>query len=223
MEAVLLSDVTAGPPGSPTVHELSLEVHQGETVVVPGLSRDAQDLVPRLTLGLERPRAGVIRVFGQDVHRVSPPELRAIRRRLSYVPAGGQMISNLTLFDNVVLPLRYHRLMEEQRLQHEARAALEEHGLGGCLSLRPHQLNPSQKRVASLVRGTLTQPDVVVLVDPYEGVDDRSARFVLALLEGLVHRCDAAVLITTHVHSLDRNYGGRLLELPNLRVLRGAA
>jgi len=223
MEAVLLSDVTAGPSDSPIVLDLSLEVYQGETVVVPGLSRDAQDLLPRLTLGLERPRAGVIRMFGHDVHRVPSAELRALRRRISYIPAGGQMISNLTLLDNVVLPLRYHRLMEEDALQREARGALEEHGLGGCLSHRPHQLNPSQRRVASLVRSTLTQPEVVVLVDPFEGVDAESARSVLALLEGLVHRCDAAVLITTHVKNLDRNYRGRLLELPNLRVLMGAA
>src|SRR4029077_8641939 len=98
-EQVLLSPRAATP--------FSLTVDRGETVVVLGEEVAAVGALGPLALALEIPRAGHVRVLGTDPALPPDRERLAFRRQVGYLPAGDGLMQNLSLRDNVALPLRF--------------------------------------------------------------------------------------------------------------------
>ena len=84
---------------------LSVAPHQ--TVAVLGDEDSGVDRLGGYAMGLERPRAGIVRTFDTDVEALPERERLAFRRRVGYLPAGDGLLQNLSLRDNVALPLRF--------------------------------------------------------------------------------------------------------------------
>ena len=162
----------------------ALQVMRHETVVVVGDENSGVDSLVEFALGLEGPAAGTVATFGTDLRTLSRREQLAFRRRLGYLPAGDGLLSNLTLRDNVRLPLRFGSNFKTDEIEGRVDVILAMLRLNRVASERPAQANEEQRRRAALGRALAFDPELVLLEQPFVGLTDRASAELLEIARG---------------------------------------
>jgi len=160
---------------------LSLAVAPGEWLLLVGPNGAGKTLLTRLILGLDTPSAGTIRVLGQ---RLSTLDARAARRWHAQVGAvlqGGSLLEELTVLDNLLLPLRGTGASQAE-MARAARLAVTQLQLEGLEGERPRSLSLGQRRRVELARALIHRPRLLVWDGLTEGLDPAAVRETLDLL-----------------------------------------
>jgi len=186
--------------GTQIVHrDISLTVHQGEVLSLVGGSGSGKTTMLRQMLGLERPARGEVRVFGQSLHHGDPEDLRRLRNRWGVLFQEGALFSALSVYDNVALPLREMKTLDNELIHDLVMLKL------GMVGIEQHHANkmPAElsggmvKRIA-LARALALEPELLFLDEPTAGLDpDRSESFV-NLVSELRRELDLTVVMVTH-------------------------
>ena len=160
-------------------HRFDLTVAPGTVVVAIGDEDSGVGDLGGYALGLSTPIAGFAEVFGARIGTMPYYDLLLFRRRIGYHPVGDGLLQNLSLRDNVALPLRFasdHRLAEV-----EGRVAelLEDFHLRTVAGQRPAAVNEEDRRRAAMARAIALDPDLVVLEAPFDGLTGRAAQDLL--------------------------------------------
>ena len=174
-------DVPLNGSEAPTV---TLEIPAHRAVSVVGGENSGVHLMGRLALGLITPKAGHLTVMGRELVTLPRQELLAYRRLVGYLPAGDGLLQNLTLGQNVALPLRFGSDFSEGEIESRLNIMLAAAGLANAGHLRPAQANDEQRRRAALARALAFDPKLVVLEDPFVGLTDRASRGILETARG---------------------------------------
>jgi ABC-type transporter Mla maintaining outer membrane lipid asymmetry ATPase subunit MlaF len=162
----------------------ALEVHRHQTVVVVGDENSGVDSLAGIALGLESVLAGRALVYGKDIREMSRRDQLAFRRRLGYLPAGDGLLSNLSLRDNVRLPLRFGSNFKPEEIEGRVDVILALLRLTRVAGERPAQANEEQRRRAALGRALAFDPELVLLEQPFVGLTDRVAAELLEIARG---------------------------------------
>ncbi len=125
----------------------------------------------KLLIGLEAPRSGKIVLFNTDAASISNNELREIRRRIGVVYGSGGLISNLKVWENLILPLNYHQQLNPAEVEARGLALLSRLGYTGRLMALPGHLTISQKKLVGFARAMLITPDVMLYESPDSGLN----------------------------------------------------
>ena len=183
MTAPLLAfeDVPLGPAG--TVRA-TLEVPTHRAVAVVGEVASGLDRLSPFALGLERPPAGRALLFGEDIGRMSRRAVLAFRRRAGYVPEGDGLLQNLSLEDNIALPLRFGGGMAPREIHGRLRVILAAFRLQDVAWLRPADADDEQRRRAAFARALVFDPPLVLLDQPFDGIGMTAAADLLNLARG---------------------------------------
>jgi ABC-type transporter Mla maintaining outer membrane lipid asymmetry ATPase subunit MlaF len=172
------------PIGRQASHPFSLEVADHRTVAVLGDEDSGVGLLGGYALGLERPAAGRALVFGTTIATLPEPDRLAYRRRLGYLPAGDGLLQNLSLRDNVALPLRFGSGAAPRDIEGRVTVMLTALRLSGAAQLRPAQANEEERRRAALARAIAFDPALLILEQPFEGLTSRVASELLEIARG---------------------------------------
>lgn len=126
-------------------------------------------MIVRLISGIVQPAKGSLLLDGRDLSALTPSELNSHRHLTGIVNKQGGLISNLKVWENVLLPLEYwgHEITED--LQSTAIAHLEALGFTGNLMTLPAHLGLHEKRIVALVRAFITNPRIIVYGDCFSG------------------------------------------------------
>ncbi|MGH7645078.1 MAG: ATP-binding cassette domain-containing protein, partial [Gemmatimonadales bacterium] len=135
-------------------------------------------------LGLERPPAGRVRVLGTVIADLPEESRLAFRRRVGYLPAGDGLLHNLSLRDNVALPLRFGSPASAREIEGRVNVMLAAVRLAGVAALRPAQASEEERRRAALARALAFDPLLLVLEQPFDGLAPRVASELLELARG---------------------------------------
>ena len=175
----------------------SLTVAAGEVVAAIGDEGSGIEQLGRLALGLAAPASGSVEVLGVPIALLPYYDLLAFRRRVGYLPDGDGLLQNLSLKDNVALPVRFatdHRLREV-----EARVAqlVDDFRLRSIETLRPAQANEEDRRRAAMARAVALNPKLVVLELPFVGLTSRAAMDLLEKVSRSDDGSRRALLLTS--------------------------
>ncbi len=173
--------VTVGD-GTPSV--VSLEVPGHRAVCVLGDEASGVGSLGRYALGLDRPPTGRVLVLGEDPAELPRRAVLAFRRRVGYLPAGDGLLQNLTLYDNVALPLRFGSDRSEVDIDGRIQVMLTMLRLQHVARLRPARVNEEERRRAALARALAFDPELVILEQPFDGLTTRAAAQILELARG---------------------------------------
>jgi ABC-type transporter Mla maintaining outer membrane lipid asymmetry ATPase subunit MlaF len=171
-EAMVLEQVRMEMAGSLRQFEVDLRVRDGEWIVVAGPSGSGKSLLLELAAGLVAPDVGRVLLFGRSWTEGSEEEQTALRVRVGTVLQRPGLLSNMTVFNNVALPLRYHRLaLSAREIEQIVDRQLERLALSPARDRFPAQLTAGELRRAAIARAIVIDPDLVLLDDPIEGLD----------------------------------------------------
>jgi phospholipid/cholesterol/gamma-HCH transport system ATP-binding protein len=178
---------------------LNLRVESGQILGLLGGSGSGKTTLLREMLGLLKPTAGSVRLFGVDLSDGDALIQRAVRRRLGMLFQHGALFSALSVFDNIAFPLRELRCLDEDwicRLVHLKLAMVELEPAHG--KLMPAELSGGMVKRVALARALALEPELLLLDEPTAGLDpDRSQNFV-DLVGSLQQALGLTVVMVTH-------------------------
>ncbi len=193
-DALVFDKVSHAYNGTFAVSDVSLDVKPGEVVCLLGPSGCGKTTVLRLAAGLEAPNAGEIRIGGNTVasqSRVLPPE----KRQIGFVFQDYALFPHLSVLENVVFGL--DGVAREDR-RTRAMSFLERVGMERYAATYPHELSGGEQQRVALARALAPEPPVVLLDEPYSGLDARLRDSVRDEVLHILKQSDAAALLVTH-------------------------
>ena len=179
--------------------DLQLRVRRDEVLSLVGGSGSGKTQLLRVILGLKRPAAGVVRVFGVSWQDPNAKKVRDARRRMGMLFQNGALYSALTVYENIAFPLRERGGLEEDEIRAIVNTKLAQVELEpGHGKLLPANLSGGMVKRVSLARALALSPDLLILDEPTAGLDpDRSEGFV-RLIKRLREDNRFAVVMVTH-------------------------
>lgn len=207
--------------GAQVVHEgLDLTVRRGEIVGVVGGSGSGKSVLMRSILGLRRPQAGSVRVFGIDALSDDPAKRLAIERQTGVLFQGGALFSSLTVLENIMVPVREHHGLPEDLMHALCWMKMRLAGLGPEAAHKlPAQLSGGMRKRAGLARALALDPPLLFLDEPTAGLDPIAAAAFDQLILDLQRALGLTVFLITH--DLDTLYAicDRVAVLADRRVV----
>jgi phospholipid/cholesterol/gamma-HCH transport system ATP-binding protein len=153
----------------------------------------------RLIAGLNRPDYGDIWIGEREISRMPERQLRALRRNLGMMFQGGALLDSLSVFDNVALALREHTQLSEREIADKVHAQFEGVGLKKVDALLPGQISGGMKKRVALARAMVTEPEILLIDEPFSGLDPLAVRLIEHLLVD-VNRSKGLTMILTNHH-----------------------
>lgn len=205
----------------PVLTDVSIAVEPGEVVAVMGPSGSGKSTLLHLLAGLLRPDSGEVRLAGERIDRLSEQARSRLRlRHMGFVFQFGDLIPELTIAENVELPLRLTGT-RAGRARRRARAMLERLEVAEHADKRISEVSGGQAQRAAVARALVHAPQVVLADEPTGSLDTTAGELVLEALIGAARESETAVLLVTHELRV-ASWAGRDVLLRDGRVV-GAA
>ncbi|MFT4285385.1 MAG: ABC transporter ATP-binding protein [Protaetiibacter sp.] len=179
---------------------IDLDIHRGEYVAIMGPSGSGKSTLMNVLGCLDVVTSGSYRLAGEDVEELDEGELARIRNReIGFVFQGFNLLTSLSAWRNVELPLIYAGVGKDERRE-RARQSLEKVGLGDKLDNKPGELSGGQQQRVAVARALVGEPTMILADEPTGNLDSVSTADVLGLFQELNDAGRTIVLIT---HELD--------------------
>ncbi|MEM1071192.1 MAG: ABC transporter ATP-binding protein [Planctomycetota bacterium] len=192
------------PDGSVMVEALrgiNLRIESGEYVAIMGASGSGKSTLMNLLGCLDTPTEGIYLLDGQDVTTMDDESLSAFRgRTIGFVFQAFNLIPQLSVEDNVSVPLYYQGVPRRERLR-RATASLELVGLGDRLGHRPRELSGGQQQRVAIARALVGDPVVLMADEPTGNLDSSTGEAILQTFESL-HAQGLTIMMVTHDDSI---------------------
>ncbi len=197
MPVLELSGAAVEMEGQGQWSDLTLSLDEGEACALIGPNRGGKSLALKLCAGLVTPERGAARLFGQDLNELNEEELVELRQRVGTVLQAPGLLSNMTVFNNVALPLRYHRGLSDEELEPLVMVRLEALGVAGLRHRFPAELNQGEARCVAIARALSLDQELLLLDDPLEGLDALTSRRLGEWLQAQRQSRPLTILATT--------------------------
>jgi D-methionine transport system ATP-binding protein len=179
------------------VNDVSLRVQPGSIHGIIGLSGAGKSTLLRTINLLERPDRGAVVVDGRDLTTLSDAEIRRARLGIGMIFQHFHLLSNLTVFDNVALPLEIAGVGARERRE-IVLDRLATVGLSDCADVYPAKLSGGQKQRVAIARAVATRPKLLLCDEPTSSVDPQTTGTILAHLREVRARFGVTIVIVTH-------------------------
>jgi ABC-type lipoprotein export system ATPase subunit len=202
--------------GTTTVRALdgvSLTVQEGEFLGLLGTSGSGKSTLLNLIAGLDRATEGTLRIFDQDLARMSSMELSLHRRRnVGIIFQSFNLVSSMSAAENVALAMMFAGVPRAER---DAQAAqlLESMGLGGRQRHRPRELSGGEQQRVAIARALSNKPHLLLADEPTGNLDSRTSAEIMSLLKELNERDGKTIIMVTHDASLAKQYAHRTITM----------
>ena len=213
MPVIELKDVSKlygfGDATTVALDEISLVIESGEFVAVMGPSGSGKSTLMNMIGLLDRPTHGVYKLGERLVSRLSSNKRAKTRRdTIGFVFQSFNLISSMTVLENVALTLAYKGVGRTRRLK-RAGHVLERVGLADREYFYPSQLSGGQAQRVAIARALVNNPGIIIADEPTGNLDSASSRLVMELLSE-IHQTGSTILMVTHNPELTR-YASRIV------------
>jgi putative ABC transport system ATP-binding protein len=206
---------------APAVDGVSMQIAAGESVAVMGPSGSGKSTLLNLIAGLDRPTSGTVTVAGERIDELSETGLALFRRRRAgMIFQFFNLLDDLTVWDNVLLPAQLAGMPRDQ-----ARARADE--LLGALRIGPQRhayparLSGGQRQRVAIARALVNRPAVLLADEPTGALDSATGEEIGELLRDL-NRSGQTLVLVTHNPDLAARYASRTIQLADGRIASDA-
>ncbi len=184
-ESVLRFDrVTVAFAGVPAIEDVSFEIRAGESRIILGAAASGKTVILKTAIGLLRPDAGRVFLFGKDISTMRERELFNVRARVGMLFQEGALFDSLTIEENVAYGLVNQKTLQcpEDEVRSRVEEALTFVELGHTLEKFPSELSGGMRRRVGIARANVTEPALVLYDSPTAGLDPITANNIMALI-----------------------------------------
>ena len=204
MSILSLSNVSLSLDGNAgrvsILHDISLDVAQGETLGLIGPSGSGKSSLLMLMGGLEQATSGQITASGQDLTAMNEDQLALFRvRNMGVVFQSVHLIPTMTAIENVATPLE---LAGARDAFDRAEAALSDVGLADRAEHYPNQMSGGEQQRVALARATATKPKILLADEPTGNLDATNGEAIMDLLFNLRDQHGSTLILVTHSREL---------------------
>jgi phospholipid/cholesterol/gamma-HCH transport system ATP-binding protein len=177
---------------------VDIDVRDGECFFVIGTSGVGKSVLIKHVVGLLKPDAGRILLDGVDVAQLDEEGFMPIRKRCAMVFQSSTLFDSMTCLDNVALPLRKHRGMNDHAARSEARRLLEKVRMESFADSNPSVLGDGLRKRVAIARALTLEPKYVLFDEPTTSLDPVSARRVDELIRRLSDELGVTSIVVSH-------------------------
>ena len=182
----------------PVLKGLGMTIKQGAMVSIMGASGSGKSTLLNILGLLDRFDDGEYLVDGKSVKGLNDDERAMLRnRKFGFVFQSANLIPQMDLLDNVILPLTY-RNMPEREMKERGMVMLERFGLADWRRHYPNELSGGQKQRVAIARAIITEPEIILADEPTGQLDSKSTASVMDILSEINQGTGATLVIVTH-------------------------
>ena len=197
--------------------DVSLNISAGAFHFLTGASGAGKTTLLRLIYQLHKPSHGQIKLFGQDCASLSRNDISMLRHKMAIVFQEYSLISHMTVFDNVALPLRV-RGFPTDKIKTLVTKTLEWVGLGKYADVYPMELSGGQQQRVSVARAIIIQPAILLADEPTGNLDEENASRLMELFIQMNKTFGTTVILATHNKKLLETYRYPVIMIENHHV-----
>lgn len=185
---------------APILQGVTLEVREGETLMIAGESGSGKSTILKLILRLLVPDSGNITVLGQSVPELSFVEALDLRRQIGMVFQNAALFDSLTVYENVAYPLRENTDADEAEIEKIVREKLEFVDLDAdrVMAQLPSQLSGGMRKRVGIARAIATDPRIILYDEPTAGLDPLTVGTIGELIRKLQRELKVTSIDVTH-------------------------
>ena len=197
---VQLSNVRIDRGGRTILRDVSLQVPQGSITAVLGPSGSGKSTMLAALTGELRPVSGTVQLFGRDIPHGNR-DLLEMRKNVGVLLQGNGLLTDLSVADNVALPLRAHTRLPEPVLQRLVQMKLHAVGLLAAADAWPRELSGGMARRVALARALALDPPLMIYDEPLTGLDPIASGVIMSLIQRLNDSLGlTSIIVSHHVH-----------------------
>ena len=183
------------------LRDVSLTIPDGDVFGIIGMSGAGKSTLVRCINMLERPTSGSVVIDGHDLTQMTERELRQVRRSMSMIFQGFQLLMQKNCLRNVCFPLELAGVKKAEAVK-KAQSLLELVGLGDKASAYPAQLSGGQQQRVAIARALATNPKVLLCDEATSALDPKTTGAILELIRDINRKLGITVIIITHQMSV---------------------
>jgi putative ABC transport system ATP-binding protein len=175
---------------------ISLEIEQGSFTAIVGTSGSGKSTLLHMLGGLDTPTSGSVCVDGQELSGMGKNELAIFRRRkIGFIFQNYNLMPNLTVYENIVLPVELDGRSVDQEYLATIAGTL---GLEDKLSRKPNKLSGGQQQRVAIARALAAKPAIILADEPTGNLDSHTSQEVIGLLKATSARFHQTIVMITH-------------------------
>ncbi|MCO7252277.1 MULTISPECIES: ABC transporter ATP-binding protein [unclassified Pseudoalteromonas] len=199
------------------LNNINLQVNEGEFLAIMGPSGCGKSTLLSILGMLDSPSAGSFEFLGEDIAGFGEKQLATLRKAsIGFVFQSFNLIDELTVFENVELPLQYQNISKSERKQ-RVEEILKRVAIDHRADHLPQQLSGGQQQRVAVARALVINPKLILADEPTGNLDSKNGDEVMAMLREL-NREGTTVIVVTHSEK-EGNYADRLVRLLDGQVM----
>lgn len=193
---------------------IDVNIEQGEFCAIIGPSGSGKSTLLYVLSGLEQPTSGEVELFGLNIKAFSEKEIQKLRRKdLGFVFQFYNLIPNLTVYENVILPMIIDKSANDESVDE----VLKTVGMLDFKNYYPNQLSGGMQQKVAIARALINKPKLIFADEPTGNLDNASGNEIMRLLKSLNEEQGITVVLVTH--NLDHvKYCKRVLRLKDGKI-----
>jgi len=200
--------------------KISLTIEKGKTTVVIGPSGCGKTVLIKHLIVLLRPTSGEVYFKGQRIDDLSEHQLSEVRTHYGFLFQGGALFDSLSVFENIIFPMRQHyRISDWGRIEETVKAKLSMVGLDGFQNYYPANLSGGQRKRVALARAISLNPEVILYDEPTTGLDPIRSDVINELILKLQRELGVTTVVVTHDMKSAYKIADRIVMLHNGKII----
>lgn len=203
--------------GREVLSDVSFNIRGGAFYFLSGASGAGKTTLLRLIYQLHKPCRGQIKLFGRITNDMTRDEINTLRHKMAIVFQEYSLLSHLTVFDNVALPLRV-RGVSEDKIKKLVAKVLDWVGLAKYADANPKSLSGGQQQRVSVARAIIIQPSILLADEPTGNLDDENASRLMELFIQMNKMFGTTIILATHSKKLMDTYKFPVIHVENHKL-----
>jgi len=210
---IKLVDVHKSFGSKKVLQGFTLDVDEGETMVIIGYSGSGKSVAIKHIVGLLDPDSGTVFVDNKEVPKLSRPELYELRSKVGYVFQFAALFDSMSIGDNVAMGLRKEHTLSEEEIQTRVSESLALVDLPGVESKMPAELSGGMRKRVGIARAIARRPKYILYDEPTTGLDPVTSAVIDQLMVRTREKLGVTSIVITHDMRSAYTVGSRIAML----------